>query len=363
MPRPIRAVIHRAALRHNLALARRQAAGRFVWAVVKSNAYGHGLDNALPAFADADGIALLDLDEAQRARAAGWRKPIVLLEGAFEAADWAVVDRLRLTAVVHHDDQIAMLEALRPTLGPIEVVLKVDSGMTRLGFARGRARRALERLEQMPGVRVNAAMTHLANADRADPSAEPVSLNGQVSAFETALAGWPGARSIANSAALFLHDATLGDSVRPGIALYGGTPVTGTPASAFDLRPAMTLVSRVLSVQDVDAGRGVGYGSRWIARRSSRIGVVACGYADGYPRHAPDGTPVRVGDVDVPLAGRVSMDMLTVDLTEAPQARAGDPVELWGRAVPIDTVAELAGTVGYELMCALARRVPVRIED
>jgi len=358
MPRPIRASIDLVALRHNLEVTRRAAGARRVWAVVKANAYGHGLERALRGFAEADGLALLDLDEAARARAAGWTRPILQLEGFFTAADLAAVDELRLTTVVHHVDQIELLAAFRPQR-PIDVYLKIDTGMHRLGLAPAQLPAALERLRGITKVRVAALMTHFANADRSDADAGPMALSEQLRAFDAACAGWSGPRCAANSAALFLHPQVGGEAVRPGIALYGATPMAGRPAASFGLMPAMTLSASLLSVRQLAAGEAIGYGSRWRAARTSRIGIVSCGYADGYPRVAADGTPVWAGGRRVPLVGRVSMDMLTIDLTEAPQVDVGAEVELWGERIPVDEVAEAAGTVGYELLCALASRVPV----
>jgi alanine racemase len=358
VPRPILATIDLGALRHNLARARQAARGRFVWAVVKSNAYGHGLERALRAFADADGLALLDFDEAARARAAGWRKPILLLEGCFEAGDLRVCTELDLTTVVHCAEQVDMIEHHRPAR-PLAVHLKLNTGMNRLGFAADDAARAYERLRALPGVGELTLMMHFANADRRRDAAGPVAAAEQLAAFERVTAGWPGPRSFANSAALLLLPDIGGDSVRPGIALYGGATDEHHPAASLGLRAAMVLSSRLIAVQAVPAGAAVGYGARFVAQRHTRIGVVACGYADGYPRHAPDGTPVVVDGVRVALAGRVSMDMITVDLADAPHAAVGAPVQLWGDQLPVDEVAQPAGTVGYELLCALARRVPV----
>jgi alanine racemase len=357
MPRPIVATIDLAALRHNLAVLRRRAGTRKLWAVVKSDAYGHGLERGVRAFAEADGLALLDLEEAARARQAGWRKPILLLEGFFAAADLRVVEALRLTAVVHHESQVEMLARFRPRQ-PLGVCVKVNTGMNRLGFVPTRAAAAVERLAAA-GVRVESLMTHFANADRIEADSGPAAVSEQLQAFEIACRGWRGPRSLANSAAMLLHPQVGGDSVRPGIALYGATPMAGRSAASFGLQPAMRLAARVLAVQKLAAGDALGYGGRWRAARDSRIGVLACGYADGYPRVAPDGTPVWVGGQRVPLAGRVSMDMITVDLTEAPQVDVGDEAELWGPHIAVDEVAEACGTVGYELLCALARRVPV----
>jgi alanine racemase len=359
MPRPILATVDLDALRHNLAAARRHAGGRGIWAVVKANAYGHGLQRALRGFADADGLALLDLDEAARARDGGWRKPILLLEGFFASDDLPAVDELRLTTVVHHPAQVQMLAAFAPA-SPIDVYVKVNSGMNRLGLAPGEVPRVVGQLAALPGVRIAAMMMHFANADRDDADAGPVAVTEQLRVFEEACRGWTGPRCVANSAALFLHPQAGGDSVRPGIARYGATPMAGRAATSLGLRPAMSLTARVLSVQRLAAGASLGYGSRWTAARPSRIGVLACGYADGYPRVAPDGTPVWVGGRRVPLVGRVSMDMITVDLTDAPGVDAGAEAELWGTHIPVDEVAERSGTVGYELLCALAARVPVR---
>lgn len=360
MPRPIQALVQLDALRHNLAQARRHAGARRVWAVVKANAYGHGLERVLPAFAAADGLALLDLAEAERARAAGWRKPILLLEGFFEARDLELLARLGLATVVHDDAQLDMLASHRGA--PIEVQVKLNTGMNRLGFAPARFAQVVSQLQALPAVRLTTALMHFANADAADDG-RAAGVGMQRARFEQALAGWRGQTSLANSAALFLRPEVGGDWVRPGIALYGGTPQAGTPASTLGLRAGMTLRSRLIAVQALRPGDCVGYGARWTATRACRIGVVACGYADGYPRVAPDGTPVAVDGQVVPLAGRVSMDMLTVDLTDAPHAHVGSTVELWGAQVPIDTVAEMSGTVGYELMCALAPRVPVEVVE
>jgi alanine racemase len=358
MPRPILATVDTAALRHNLAVARRLAGARMLWAVVKSNAYGHGLERALRGFADADGLAVLDLDEAARARDGGWTRPILLLEGFFTPADLHLVEQLHLTAVVHHPAQVQMLTTIRPRT-PIDVYVKVNTGMNRLGFAPAQTRAVIGRLGALAAVRIGALMTHFANADRADADAGPVAVAEQLRVFGQAAEGWDGPRCLANSAALFLHPSVGGDGVRPGIALYGATPMAGRPAASFGLKPVMSLTARVLSVQHLAPGAALGYGSRWRAARPTRIGVLACGYADGYPRVAPDGTPVWVGGQRVPLVGRVSMDMITVDLTDAPQVDVNAEAELWGKHIPVDEVAEASGTVGYELLCALARRVPV----
>ena len=345
-------------MRHNLSRARQEARGRFVWAVVKANAYGHGVARALRAFAQADGLALLDLEEARRARAAGWIKPILLLEGIFESADLDACSELDLTMVVHSAEQVGMLEHARVGRR-LPIHLKLNTGMNRLGFTAAWAEDAYRRLRASSAVGELTLMMHFANADRVRGANGPVPATEQIAEFARVTAAWPEKRSLANSAALFLLPDVGGDSVRPGISLYGGATDEHHPAASLGLRSAMVLESRIIGVQTIEAGAAVGYGSRFVASRRTRIGVVACGYADGYPRHAPDGTPVLVDGVRVPLAGRVSMDMITVDLTELPRAGVGSAVELWGRRLPIDDVANAAGTVGYELMCALAARVPV----
>jgi alanine racemase len=362
VPRPIVATIDIAAMRHNLSRARQEARGRFVWAVVKANAYGHGIARALRGFAHADGLALLDLEEARRARAAGWIKPILLLEGVFESADLAACSELDLTMVVHSPEQVGMIEHARVGRR-LPIHLKLNTGMNRLGFTAARAEDAYRRLRASGAVGELTLMMHFANADRVRGVHGPVQATEQIAEFARVAAAWPEKRSLANSAALFLLPEVGGDSVRPGISLYGGATDEHHPAASLGLRPAMVLESRIIGVQTIEPGAAVGYGSRFVAGRRTRIGVVACGYADGYPRHAPDGTPVLVDGVRAPLAGRVSMDMITVDLTELPQAGVGSVVELWGGRLPIDEVANAAGTVGYELMCALAPRVPVAEVD
>ena len=304
--------------------------------------------------------AALDLlgDEARRARNAGWRKPILLLEGCFDPADVAVCSDLALDPVVHCVEQIEMLERARHGLPP-SVHLKFNTGMNRLGFAAATAAEAYRRVRAIPGLRQLTLMMHFANADRTRTAAGPVAAAEQLAEFERIVSGWSEPRSLANSAALFLLPQVGGDSVRPGIVLYGAATDAEHDAASLGVKAAMTLTSRIIAVQEVAAGAAVGYGSRFMARRRSRIGVVACGYADGYPRHAPDGTPVMVDGARVPLVGRVSMDMITVNLSDAPQASIGAAVELFGHNLPIDEVAHAAGTVGYELMCALAPRVPV----
>ena len=323
--------------------------------MVKANAYGHGLIRAMRAFSDADGLALVEVDGAIRLREAGWSKSILLLEGFFEPADLPVCTAHGIQFAVHCNEQIDMLE--KATLGaPVDVHLKLNSGMNRLGFTPEVYKAAYARLRAIRSVRNITLMTHFANAD---DSANPgLPLSEQVRRFAQATEGLSGEHSLANSAAVLTHPELAADWVRPGIMLYGGTP-GGKSAEAFGLKPAMTLTSEIIGIQHIDAGETIGYGSRFAVEKPMTIGVVACGYADGYPRHAPNGTPVMVDGRRTAVVGRVSMDMITVDLTGIPGAHVGSKVELWGQALPIDEVAASAGTIGYELMCALAPRVRV----
>jgi len=368
MPRPIHATIHTAALRHNLDRMRRAAGAARLWAVIKANAYGHGIEQVYEGLRGADGFALLDLADAERLRALGWRGPILLLEGVFEPRDLETCSRLDLRHAVHCDAQIDWL-ALHKTRAPQRVFLKLNSGMNRLGFTPARYRAAYARLTALPQVAEVGHMTHFANAD-ADGAP---SMAAQLAAFETSTEGLPGERCVANSAALLRHGSQANvhaDWARPGIALYGSSPDAPEHGiTDWDLQPAMTLESRILAVQTLAPGERTGYGGLFIADAPLRIGIAACGYADGYPRVAPTGTPVLVDGVRTRTLGRVSMDMLALDLTALPQSGVGSAVTLWGRAAPqhggtilsIDEVALAAGTLGYELMCALATRVPVAV--
>ena len=380
MPRPIEALIHRDALAHNLARVRAQVPDAKVWAVVKANAYGHGIDRVFEPLRAADGFALLDLDEAQRLRALDWRGPILLLEGVFEARDLELCSRLNLWHVVHNEQQIDWL-AMHKTQAPHRVYLKLNSGMNRLGFGAVAFRGAWARLNALPQVDDIALMTHFSDADGARGIAQ------QHAVFEAATADLPGERSVANSATILRHmgaaalrpadradggaadnrQPLCSDWVRAGILGYGSSP--DFPAHSikdWGLLPTMTLRSSLIGVQQLQPGDSVGYGSSFVADQAMRIGIVACGYADGYPRHAPTGTPVLVDGVRCRTIGRVSMDMLAVDLSPVPAAQLGSPVTLWGQGpgeavLAIDEVAHAAGTIGYELMCALALRVPVHL--
>ena len=356
MPRPTTATIDLGALRHNLAVARRCAPRSRVLAVVKADAYGHGLLRAARTLHDADGFALLELEAAVRLRETGEARRIVLLEGCFEARDLPLLVEHRLVTVVHGDEQIDMLEQFRGG-ARIDVLLKINTGMNRLGFTPSAAPGALARLARVDAVGEIELMTHFASADDARGVA------WQMAAFEDAVRGSGLVRCLANSAAILRYPDTHFDWVRPGIMLYGCSPFAEQVGAELGLRPVMTLESRLIAVQRLRHGDSVGYGGTYTAGREMRIGVVACGYADGYPRHAPSGTPVVVDGRMTGTVGRVSMDMLCVDLSDMPDAGIGARVVLWGEENPIENVAAAAGTVGYELMCALASRVRVVERD
>ena len=354
MSRPIAATIDLAALRHNLGVVRLHAKQSRVLAVLKANAYAHGVMPVARALADAgvDGFALLELDAAIALREAGYKQRIVLLEGFFEVRELAVLAEHRIDTVVHCAEQIALLHHA-PAGAKLNVLIKLNTGMNRLGFSEAEFPGALAALRAHAVVGEMTLMTHFANADDARGVA------WQMRAFERMTRGTMLPRSLANSAAIVRYPETHADWVRPGIMLYGATPFADVSAAQLGLKPVMTLTSEIIAVQQLKAGDTTGYGGVYVADRETRIGVVACGYADGYPRHAPSATPVRVGDALSGTVGRVSMDMLCVDLTALPDAGVGTPVTLWGEGNPVDDVATAAGTVGYELLCALAPRVPV----
>jgi alanine racemase len=359
MPRPLSATIHLDSMRHNLARARACAPAARIWAVVKANAYGHGLERGARGFADADGLALIETDNALRLRELGWTRPLLLLEGIFDIADIALLDEYGINSTVHCIEQVKMLEYTK-LAGPVDVHLKMNTGMNRLGFPPSEYAAAHARLRAIPGIRHITLMTHFANADELEHPR--LSIREQVRRFQSGSQGLSGERSLSNSGGVLqqgeLAEELSNDWVRPGIMLYGGTP-GGKTAEQYKLLPTMTLASAIIGIQQLGAGDTVGYGSRFEASGPMTVGVVACGYADGYPRHAPHGTPVLVDGVRTSLIGRVSMDMMTVDLTPIPNARVGSKVVLWGDGLPIDDVASAAGTIGYELMCALAPRVRV----
>jgi alanine racemase len=353
MPRPIRATISGAALAHNLTVAQRHAAGAKVWAVVKANAYGHGLERAARGLAAADGFAVVDFQEAARLRVAGVTQPILMLEGFFQPADVALLAKYSLTPVIHNPEQVEILK--RSTLErEIDVYLKVNSGMNRLGFGVEGLRPAYNALRMHPKVKAVTFMTHFADADGASGVQAQLEWFGElVQPFEG------GARCLANSAALLRFPEARGDWVRPGIMLYGCSPFADQTAEQLGLRPVMTLTSEIIGTQHLQPGERIGYGFSYATAGEMTVGLVACGYADGYPRHAPTGTPVLVNGQRTRLVGRVSMDMISVDISDIPDAYIGSPVTLWGEGLSADEVGAAAGTLSYELLCKVTARVPI----
>ncbi len=368
--RPATAVIDLAAIRHNLARAKDLAGGARVVAVVKANAYGHGAARVLPALGGADMLGVACVEEALALREAGAAQPILLLEGVFAPEELADCARLGFEVVVHEPGQLAMLEGAGRRLDrPLTAWLKLDTGMRRLGFAPEAAPAAHARLAACPAVAAVRLMTHFANADApGDPlTGEQVArFQHAAAALDRAPAGRGGAveRSLCNSAGLLAWPEARGEWVRPGIMLYGASPLAGRAGGDEGLRPAMSLRTRLIAVREVRAGERVGYGGAWAAPAGgTRVGIAAIGYGDGYPRHAPSGTPVLVNGAPAALAGRVSMDMLAIDLGGQPGARVGDPVLLWGEGLPVEQVAARAGTIAYELLCGITGRVHVESRD
>ncbi len=353
------ATIHMAALRSNLRRVKELAPGRKVLAVVKADAYGHGLERAARALQGADAFGVAAIQDGQRLRAAGFGQRIVVMAGIDHPDDVVEMRRLDLDSVVHSEEQIGWL-ADEGNGRPIRVWLKIDSGMHRLGFPPERAAAIFERLKSVPSVASDIVlMTHFANSDVFDDELT----HQQTDTFERAIVGRTGERSLANSAAVIGWPEAHGDWIRVGGALYGISLVAGKPGADFGLRPAMTLSTRLIAVNRLKAGDRVGYGSTWECPVDSIIGVAAIGYGDGYPRAVRNGAPVLVNGKLARIAGRVSMDLTTIDITDQPDAKIGDPVVLWGQGLPIEEVAEAAGTIGYELVCGMTRRVRFVEED
>lgn len=352
--RPLVATVDLAALRHNYQYAKTCTAGRKAFAVVKANAYGHGAAAVVAALAhQADGFAVACMEEAEGIRAVCPHGRLLLLEGCFEATEYQQASALGLDVVVQNTTQLNAL-LTTPLSKPLAVWLKLDSGMHRLGWSEADLRGAYATLLGQPQVAEVSLISHFACADEPE---HPLT-NQQLMAFER-LQDLPlQQRSLANSAAILTRPDTHQDWIRPGIMLYGASPFADRTASSLGLQPVMSLTARLIAIRTVPMGESVGYGATWVAHRLSRIGTVSCGYADGYPRHAPSGTPVVIRGQRVPLAGRVSMDMLAVDLTDLPEANLGDEVELWGDSLSVDELAQRCGTIGYELLTKVTPRVP-----
>ncbi|TVP56978.1 MAG: alanine racemase [Halomonadaceae bacterium] len=358
MPRHTRALIDASALQHNYRLAAQQASPAQAMAVVKADGYGHGLLNVLSALDDqVPCYAVATVEEGVSIRQWGSRHPVVLLEGTHDPEDWALCVRHQLQPVLHSPHQIDQLAAFtrqNPAHPGITLWLKCNTGMNRLGFAPAEIPPVIEQLQALPEVTLLGLMTHFARADDLD-NAMTARQNAEISVLARR---YPHLSiSTGNSAAHYHHN-DLFHWTRPGIMLYGGSPLLSARGPALGLQPAMQLLSRIIAVRALSPGDSVGYGASWTASTPGRMGIVEIGYGDGYPRHAPSGTPVAVGGQRVPLIGRVSMDMLAVDLTTVPGLGVGAPVELWGQTVSVDEVAEWAGTISYALLTGVLPRVP-----
>lgn len=355
MSRPARALLDARALVHNLQRVRDHAPKVKAMAIIKANAYGHGLAWAARHLAKADAFGVACAEEGMELRAVGIKQPICLLEGFFERTEIPLLQQHALAPVLHHEAQLRELEAAS---GPqIDVWLKVNTGMNRIGFAPVAVHDVLNRLRTTKTVGTLRAMSHFASADNKFDTATTT----QTELFLQLLSGAGLELSLANSAGIVAWPASHLQWVRPGIMLYGVSPVIGMTAKSLDLHPVMTLASALISVQRLPRGAAVGYGGDFICPEAMPVGVVAIGYGDGYPRHMAPGAPVLVNGMRVPLIGRVSMDMITVDLRTQPNAKVGDPVVLWGRGLPVEEVATHAGTIGYTLLCGVTPRIP-RVE-
>jgi alanine racemase len=359
MTRPVRARIDLKALHHNFSLARQTAGDSKILAVIKANAYGHGAIPVARALPAADAFALASVEEAVQLREAGIATPLVLLEGVFAADELEAVAAHDLQLVIHSPEQVEWLEQDN-SAAPLHLWLKVDTGMHRLGVAPAQLNELRRRLASLIAARGGSLrlMSHLACADVPKHPAN----DRQLAAFRTLDAGGL-ERSLANSAALLSRQDMRFDWVRPGIMLYGASPFESATEWQTTLRPVMSLESQLIAVYARRKGDSIGYGQTWSCPRDMPVGVVAAGYGDGYPRHAPAGTPVLVNGQVAPLAGRVSMDMICVDLSDQPNARPGDPVRLWGDGLPVESVAANAGTISYEVLCNVSPRVPREYSD
>lgn len=355
MSRAATATIHLAALSTNLARVRRLAPHAQVMAVVKADGYGHGLERVARALADADAFGVASLQDGQRLRAAGFRQRIVVLSGFDEPGDLPELRRLGLEPVIHDGSQLELLEHERPGAArPLRCWVEIDTGMHRLGFDRDQLPRVLERLRALPGVaEAPILMSHFANSDVADDPSNAA----QMQRFDAAVGPIDAERSLANSAGLLHFPGHAAEWVRVGGLLYGISVIDGRTGRDLGFHPAMTLSTRLIAIHRVAAGERIGYAGTWTCPEEMPIGVAAIGYGDGYPRHVPSGTPVLVGGREAKVVGRVSMDLVTLDLRGHPDARVGDPVVLWGPPLPVERIAAAAGTIGYELTCGMTRRV------
>lgn len=353
MSRGVRARIDRSALKHNLKRVREAAVHSRIMAVVKANAYGHGMVEVARSLWNADAFAVESTDEAVKLRDAGIRQGIVLLSGFHDTRELDTIAHRRLLPVIHAEWQVAALRREKTSV-VVGIWIKIDSGMHRVGFDPAELPRLLQTLGGLPNVRIEGIMSHLANADDLSDFATK---NQRLVLLDAAQA-YSHPLSLANSAGVLGWPGTHLDWVRPGIMLYGCSPIRDRSEARLGLHPVMTLEAKLIATRTVEAGQAIGYGGTWKCETDTRVGVVACGYGDGYPRHAPSGTPVRVRGRTSRILGRVSMDLISIDLSQCSDAGVGDWVELWGANVSASTVAAHAGTIAYELVTGVAARVP-----
>ena len=359
MTRPAQVIINLAALRHNFSRVRSLAPNSRIISVVKADAYGHGLVRVARKLSDTDAFGVACIEEAIELREAGIDKPIILLEGPYSVDELPDIEQMTLDIVVHHHEQISMIEQSNITK-PVNVWLKIDSGMHRLGFAVDELEDAWKRLKSCQKISPDIVlMTHM--ADASDPDSDKTSL--QLKVFNQACNTLPGSRSAANSAAIIAWPETHVEIVRPGLMLYGISPLENCIAADHDLKPVMSLQSKLISIKTVAKGESVGYGADWCCPQTMPVGIVAAGYGDGFPRHAKSGTPIVINDTRCQVIGNPSMDMITVDLRNMVNARVGDPVELWGKTLPVEEVARHADTIPYELVSGVHKRLKVIIHD
>jgi alanine racemase len=364
MLRQTYAEINLSSLKHNLGLAKSVITSGSLMPVIKANGYGHGLLEVAKSLGS-ETVCVALIDEAMTLRSQGVQSPIVVLEGYSSLDELAGAVENKISVVIHNKQQINLLAKyeLIKAIAPLSVWIKVNTGMNRLGFLPDQVKGALSALVAHNAVNIEGFMTHFATADEQDSDCFERQKNLFERVLSAARLAYPGKTflaSAANSAAILSAPSTHYDFCRPGIMLYGASPFDSQSASSLGLKAVMNFCSTIISIQSLVVGEAVGYGQRWVAKRASRIAVVAAGYADGYPRHAIDGTPVSIQGVEIPLAGRVSMDMLTVDVTDLPQVKVGDEVQLWGDRVSVDRVASCSSTIGYELLTSVAFRVPRR---
>lgn len=355
MSRPIEALIDSSALKHNLTLLKQKAGNRFMWAVVKANAYGHDLGLLLNDFGIADGLALLDINEAVAVRAKGWKKPVLLIEGFFDFDDLQIVDDLNLETLVHSEWQIELLKK-KSFENKLRVHIKLNSGMNRLGFKPERAAEVKGELEKLPNVEVADFVTHFANSEKSYRSDGVLPVSRQLANLSV-IQKDSAQKCFSNSGAILWHPEAADDAVRAGIAMYGISPDDNFDSCDLNLIPVMTLRAKILGVQQLGKDDAVGYGSKFVASRPMRTGIVACGYADGYPRQKLENRYVLINGKKAPVIGSISMDMMNVDLSAIPEAEAGNWVELWGKNLSVNEVAKLHGSIGYELLANLSTRV------